>query len=97
MSYPDQPVRVYPASWDEAFARVYPNAKGSSGAVYFAQTTNPLPSTSDAVRILDIAQGRVLTRTMNTFKQGRIEDLTGDEPAKLKAILDFWFGHRGSG
>ncbi|MCP4455197.1 MAG: hypothetical protein GY809_27365 [Planctomycetes bacterium] len=91
VDYPDEPVRVYPASWDEAFARVYPSGASPSGAVYFAQQSSPLPSMSDAVRIMDIAQGRVLTRVLNTFEAGVIDDLTQDEQSHLKDILNIWF------
>lgn len=91
VSYPDQPERVYPASWDKAFARVSAASKGRSGAVHFAQQTEPLASMSDAIRILDVAQGRVFTRVLNTLKQGSVDDLTDDEQARLREILNLWF------
>jgi len=92
VSYPDLPVRTHPAFLDEIIRRLDLNVDLSTeNAVRnFVQNREPLDSVSEALSILDIAQGNWLQRSIETLQRAKPEYLTATERKKLSDILASW-------
>lgn len=94
VSYPGLPIRTYPAYLDEVAARLDLKVNLSTATEEavreFSNRRNPLDSPSDAIGILDIAQGNWLNRAVETLQNAEPSDLTADERKKLADILASW-------
>lgn len=93
VAYPDQPVRTYPQSLDEIIARLDldTDLKSPGASESFVQNRSFLKTPSQALRILDIAQGPLLAYAIETLQAGSVEDLSQAERERLESILGTWF------
>ncbi len=92
VDYPGRPHRTYPESFEEIAARLDLDVDLTSPESIdkFANDKSFLKTPSDALRILDIAQGQHLAHAMETLKEGSIPDLSEAEQEQLRSILDKW-------
>jgi len=92
VAYPDRPDRTYPQSFDEIATRLDLDVDltGPEAIDEFAYHRSFLNSPSEALQILDIAQGRHLDYAMDTLKKGSIQDLSESEQKQLESILNTW-------
>ncbi len=94
VEYPNMPIRTHPAFLDEIAERLDLNVDLSTESAVqdFALKQEPLDSPSQALRILDIAHGHWLKRSLQALQQSKPSDLTEDERKKLSDILASWVG-----
>lgn len=92
VDYPDLPARTYPQSFDEIVTRLNLNVELSSPESIdrFAADKSFLKTPSDALSILDIAQGQHLAYAIDTLKRGSLNDLSETEQEQLRSILETW-------